>query len=361
MRAPIALLGALFGVSACGDAAAAPESPTPPPRVDGALQPLPLDTYEHSGQVVHPDIVATPFHGSPFWLAITPYPGGDATFENPSVFQSADGLDWRIPPAAANPVVLPREGYLSDPDVVYDPEDRQLRLYYRQVRDGQNLVLLARSADGVRWSAPTQLLAAPSHAIVSPAVVRASPGAAWTMWAVNSGPAGCTARQTTVDRRTSTDGIAWGAATPTDLAQSGQVVWHLDVQWVAARKEYWAVYNTYPVGRTCVTTALYLARSADGVHWTPAPSPVLSRGASDAFRDVVYRSTFSVDPAGVSVTFWFSGARFDGGTYQWRAATESWRVSDLLAATAAERAPLADEAGPLDLPPPEPADMPSSR
>ena len=81
---------------------------------------------------------------------------------------------------------------------------------------------------------------------------------------------------------------------------------------------------------------------------------------SDAFRDVVYRSSFAVDAASEYVTFWFSGASYATGNYVWRAATETRRVADVLAGVAQ---PVSAEllAAPSDLPPPEPADMPARR
>ena len=157
------------------------------------------------------------------------------------------------------------------------------------------MILLSQSEDGIGWSAPEEVLRARSHEIVSPAVVRGSPVAPWAMFSVNSGPDGCTAHGTTVELRTSDDGRHWSAPVATDLAEPGQVAWHIDVQWIPARGEYWALYNTYPAGGTCTTDALRFARSPDGLHWTTARSPVLRRGVSDAFRDVVYRSTFVVD------------------------------------------------------------------
>jgi hypothetical protein len=178
------------------------------------------------------------------------------------------------------------------------------------------------------------------------------------MWSVNSGPAGCTASRTVVERRTSLDGEQWSAPLVTDLAQPGQIVWHIDVQWIPARQEYWALYNTYPAGGTCATDALYLARSADGMRWTTNPSPLLSRGATDEFRDIVYRSTFAVDPTAQVVQFWFSGASYNGSGYTWGAATEFRRVTDVL--NEVEQPPSATKVSPrgIDLPPPEAADMP---
>ncbi len=60
----------------------------------------PFSTYDGSGQVVHPDFVTTPAGalGLPLHLVITPYPFGDAAFENPSFFES------RRPPTRARPL-----------------------------------------------------------------------------------------------------------------------------------------------------------------------------------------------------------------------------------------------------------------
>jgi hypothetical protein len=334
---------------------APPECPPSPPY--GVLELLALQTYDQSGQVVHPDVAtAAELGGHPFWLGITPYPGGDAAYENPSIFQSLDGRAWKVPEGLSNPVVRPGAGYLSDPDVLFEAANQRLWMYYRQVVGARNVIHLSRSGDGVHWSAPQEVVSAPSHELVSPAVVHGAAGAAWTMWSVNSGPAGCSAARTVVERRTSEDGERWGPAQTTDLAQPGQVVWHIDVQWIPARSEYWALYNTFPTGGTCTTDALHLARSPDGVQWTSYPSAVLRTGAIEAFRHIVYRSTFAVDPRGERVTFWFSGANYEGGRYVWRAATESRRTADLLAGLEQpERAILSTR---IHLPPPEPADMP---
>ncbi|HEY4101642.1 MAG TPA: hypothetical protein VGM20_12290 [Gemmatimonadales bacterium] len=316
---------------------------------------VPLSTYEGSGQAVHPDVVVAPGFTGGYWLAATPYPGGNANFENPSLFQSADAIGWTVPLGLMNPIDHPANGaYLSDPDIVFNPATNELWLYYREVADGANRVRLVRSADGVHWSAPTVVASAPSHQIVSPAVVRGSPLGAWAMWSVNSGPAGCDATATTVELRTSSDGVHWNAPTAAGLAQPGVNIWHIDVQWLPGRGEYWAVYNTYAHGGTCTTDALYMAVSHDGTHWQTFPSPIARRGVIDALADIIYRSTFLLDPAANTVTFWYSGAAYNSGSgYVWRIATVTRRVDDLLAAAAAPAATILANPQRM-LPPPEP-------
>ena len=318
---------------------------------------LDLATFEGSGQTVHPSVARGHGSATGFWLAITPYPGGAAMYENPSIFRSRDARAWNVPRDLANPVELPpNNGYLSDPELVVN-SDQQLWLYYRTVQTLtiQNIIMLTRSRDGVHWDPPVTVATAPSHEIVSPAVVRGAPGAPWQMWSVNSGPNGCSASNTVVERRTSADGVNWSPPARTDLAQPGQVIWHIEVKWIAALSQYWALYNTYAKGLSCATDGLYLATSADGTTWTVYPSPVTRAGVIDAFRHIVYRSTMMVDPRATRVTFWISGASYAQSTgYVWRTATVATTVPTLFSTISTPTVTLAVPKDRRNLPPPEP-------
>jgi len=316
---------------------------------------LDLATYEGSGQAVHPSVVRGHRGTTGFWLAITPYPGGNSLYENPSIFRSRDAHSWVSPLGVTNPIVNPdATGYLSDPSIVVDSAQR-LWMFYREVVNQQNVILVTRSGNGRKWEAPTTVVTAPSHQVVSPSVVRGAPQAPWQMWSVNSGTPGCSAPVTTVERRTSPDGFNWSDPLTVELVQPGQSIWHIDVQWIPARAEYWALYNTYPVGTSCATNALYLARSPDGIRWTVYPSPIARAGVIAAFKDLVYKSTFMIDPRATRVTLWMSGASylFNVG-YDWRTATVATTVSDLLAIASVPSVGL--QAPPFRkwLPPPEP-------
>jgi Big-like domain-containing protein len=307
----------------------------PPPTSPIALT---LTTYDGSGQTVHPDYVAMP----PAWpaahqyLLITPYPDGNAGFENPSIFAGETPVNWSPPPGVSNPIATPDHGYLSDPDAVAVPETGELWVYYRQV-GSQNETYLIRSRDGVSFTTPRRVAVAPNHEIVSPTVVRRSP-TDWMMWSVNAG-AGCTATTTTVELRRSTDGIDWSSPQKVSLAQPGFSPWHIDVQWIPSRNEFWAVFNGKTAG-SCTTAALFLATSTDGVQWKTYPSPILVRGASPELADVVYRSTFAYDPAGDVIDFWYSGAKYDLGTYVWRSVYQR-RLRSEVFATASHRSQAA--------------------
>jgi hypothetical protein len=292
------------------------------------LRPIVLETYDGSGQAVHPDILVAPFGGLDDQprLAITPYPRGNANFENPSLFTGSGRYGWTVPPGVINPIVRPSGGYLSDPDLVWDPDARELRLYYRHVTSA-NHILLVTSHDGVAFSRPRNVLTGPNHTIVSPTIVRRS-GEEWLMWSVNSGPIGCGASSTSVELRRSRDGVSWSAPSAVALSQPGVFPWHIEVQWIEALGEYWALFNGKVRG-SCTTDALYIATSADGMTWRTYRSPVLSAGVIPELADVVYRATFAYDAERDLVALWHSGARYQGGTYEWRAAYERRTRSEL--------------------------------
>jgi hypothetical protein len=227
-------------------------------------------------------------------------------------------------------VVLPDAGYLSDPDLVYVPERDELWLYYRQVT-ADNIVLAVRTRDGRTWTPPMEVARAPNHRIVSPSVVRRAAGD-WWMFAVNAGASGCGAAATTVEVRRSADGVAWGDPVTADLRQPGFWPWHIDVQWIPSRSEFWAVYNVKTEGG-CTTPAVFIARSGDGLAWDVVPQAVVVKGAIPTLQDIVYRTTFEFDPLTDAITFWYSGARYESGRYRWGAAVQRRHRTDVLEST----------------------------
>ncbi|MEP7066252.1 MAG: Ig-like domain-containing protein [Gemmatimonadota bacterium] len=304
----------------------------------GDVHPMPLETYEGSGQAVHPDFVRLPpaWAGDPFRLVATPYPGGNAGFENPSLYTGSTGTLWTVPTGITNPVEQPQGiGYLSDPDMVYDPDANELRIYYRRVTS-DNEIWMIRSSNGVVWSTPVLTLHAANHLIVSPTIVRRS-STQWMMWSVNAGAIGCGALSTTVELRRSTDGEHWSEPEATPLSNPDGYPWHIDVEWIHTRSEYWAVYPVKVAGG-CTTDRLRFATSPDGTHWTTYASPLLLHGATDQLRDIVYRSTVDYDAAADVVTLWYSGAKYDRGIYSWHTAWERMSMTQLFARVTARGA-----------------------
>ena len=288
----------------------------------GAVRHLRLATFDGSGQLVHPDVARVPRGWAPArrFLAITPYPGGDVARELPSIYASGDPSEWVAPNGVTNPIVKPFKGYLSDPDLVFEPQRKELWMYYRHVSK-RNTVFLTVTTDGSHWSKPVRIVSAPNHELVSPSIVRVSQGN-WHMWSVNAGGAGCSSATTAVDHRTSVDGLHWSRPDTVHVTAPDQLPpWHIDVLWVAELREFWALYNEKDPG-SCATQALRLSTSPDGITWTERRTPVLRAGVTPEFRDIVYRSTMEYDARTDMVTLWYSGARRDDEAWTWNAAVE---------------------------------------
>lgn len=351
---PLCIMGvaAMWAAAACSDTAAPHPPPPPPNEVPAPPVPVctgldvvcnvPLPTYDGSGQLVHPDVAVFPggFAGHEFWLAATPYPNGKANLENPSIFTD-DARRWIVPPSLTNPLVAPppSPAHNSDPDLVFDPLANRLRLYYRLTMNDTDAILMRSTTDGAHWSDPVTVASAKGIAIVSPAVVR-TPGGTFVMWSVNAVQGGCLARSTVLERRTSLDGVHWTNPSPVHITQQGYVLWHLDVQYIPTKKEYWALIAAYPVAAGCAADDLFFARSQDGVTWQTYPTPLVSRADYPAYANAVYRSTFNYDADNDAVRLWLSGAVFSQGSWVWTIATSRWRFADLLAHVRGPPAPL---------------------
>jgi hypothetical protein len=286
---------------------------------------LEVPTYEMSGKSVHPDVVLFPtgWHGSHYWLAMTPYPGGSAAMENPSVLQSDDGLSLVVPTGVTNPIVQPlsRSGYNSDPDLIYDPVQDELVMSYRVVADGVNTIKIVTSRDGVRWSEPHVAFSEKNHSAVSQTIVPASHGVPPLAWYVDAGPAGCSATSARVMTRAATAApmslaaAQWTKARATDLTIPGYVPWHIKVSYIPSKREYWALVVAYlNDGRGCGSDDLFLAHSKNGLHWETFPQPLMRHEDHWWSSGALYRGSFIYEAQNDQLAIWFS-ARAE---YTWR-------------------------------------------
>lgn len=295
-------------------------------------------TYDGSRQTVHPDFARTPADWGAYelHLALTPYPNGASELENPSVFVSRAGYRWFPQAGVSNPLVHPTAGgYLSDPDLVYVPDKRELWMYYREA-DTKNRISVVRSHDGITWTEPVRVITAANQTVVSPAIVRRS-ATEWLMWSVNGGAFGCSDQSASVELRRSRNGIIWSQPAKIDLRNGDLMPWHIEVQWIPELAQYWALYPVKTAGN-CLTREVFLATSDDGVRWTTYPTAVLKSGDLPELSDIVYRSTFSYNAETDEVRFWFSGANAARGqTYDWRTVVQRRRRDDIMAKISSPR------------------------
>ena len=265
-----------------------------------------LPTYEGSGQAIHPAIVyfANGWHGYRYWLAMTPLPNGNGVYQNPSILVSNDGATWAAPTGLTNPVASTTTGNLADPDLYYDAATDQLWLYYINEASPTQYLRRKTSTDGVTWSAEQTVFNMPSYQFLSPAVEKI--GNTYYLWYVNAGAAGCSATSTTVEYRTSTDGLNWSAAQTAGITQPGYYPFHVEVIRVPSKNEYWMLSMAYPAGSNCSNTVLYFARSTNGINWTTYGAPALGKSASGWDRGQIFRATGLYDETTDVFKVWYS-------------------------------------------------------
>lgn len=277
-----------------------------------AAAPLTIPTYDGSGQLTEPNVIFfdSPWHGFQYWMAFSPYPFTNPADENPSIVVSNDGVNWQVPNGLVNPIALPDgTNYLSDASIFYDSTSDQLWVYYNVtlgtpgtpgVALGMNRVV---SSDGVHWNNDGQMFEVPNCEAVSPTVGRV--GDNYFMWSV--APVNCPGTSSAMTYRTSSDGLNWSDPQATDMVQPGYVVWHINVNHVPSKSEWWAAVTAFPNGQTCCpNTRLFFSNSPDGVHWTSYSKPILSPSASGWDSSLIYRSSFLFNVRTNSIQVWYS-------------------------------------------------------
>jgi hypothetical protein len=106
-----------------------------------------------NNEVIHPAVVnvGAVWNGYQYWMACTPYPTGDNTYEVPEIFASSDGINWVVPAGGANPILPhPVANTYSDVDLYY--ESGTLYLFYRSTQTGVSEIRLLKSTDGITWN-----------------------------------------------------------------------------------------------------------------------------------------------------------------------------------------------------------------
>jgi hypothetical protein len=272
-----------------------------------ALHSIPVATYDKTGQSNHPDFqrVSAPWSGGACWMVFTPYFGSNGFVENPSLATSPDCEHWTPAAGVKAPLVdKPTDGYNSDPELVYDKAHGCLGVVFRQVT-GKNIIDLTGTCDGKTWSAPRTLFTAPNHSAVSPTVAL-GPDGFDRIFYVDAGLQGCTSQNNVVKMRTATaladsvslDKLAFGGEVVTDLAQPGFVIWHIKVRYVTALQQYIAMYAAFPLTTgigDCTDDDLFMATSADGIHWHPFQAPMLNHLDRRFDFTTLYRASFQYD------------------------------------------------------------------
>lgn len=247
---------------------------------------LTTPTSDGSGESVHPSVFdfGAAWNGYRYWMAMTPFPGGDASYEYIEILASNDMDTWIDP--GSNPVAGTAGGSNADPDLVKAPDDT---LWCFWVKDGATCNMnVISSTDGVNWGASTQLFTGAGSSTISPAVIY--DGSRYVMWYVDASDL----NDKKVYRRLSNSpDSGWGAASECTISNipSGKDIWHLDVNYDDVTGQYHMLATIGDAGTHGAHSELYFGWSSDGINWTFAIVPMLVKGPTGAWdAGRIYRS-----------------------------------------------------------------------
>jgi len=135
---------------------------------------LKLDTYDGSGQAVHPDLVEW---RNKLWMVCTPYPYSTDTYENPCIYSGENCYTLEPHPGCRQPLAFPQyrgiKNHISDP-CIFVFQDTLHVIYRDTVFEAgitEQKTYLTRSCDGAEWETPKLIERSMTDSLISPAVV----------------------------------------------------------------------------------------------------------------------------------------------------------------------------------------------
>ena len=259
---------------------------------------IPTHVSPPGGQTTHTSALffSEGWNGYKYWMAHTPYPGGNDDHEDPNIVASHDGITWVVPAGLTNPIddADGTPEYNSDVDLKMGPNDTMYLFFrwYANTGNGgtEERLKYSTSTDGVTWSAPVTFMQN-DHTVrrlVSPSYIFED--GAWTMYAVDILPA-----TNTVVRLRSTNSSpesTWTAPSVISVGtmQAGKEAWHIFV--LKYGGAYYGLLNDATTGTGGSAGDLLFIKSTDGLTFTNSGTTVIPRTHVLAGEhDNLYRSS----------------------------------------------------------------------
>lgn len=238
------------------------------------------DPNEADGEAVHPSVIYAPdgWNGYKYWMAMTPYKGGNDAYEDPCILVSNNGDDWIVPPGLTNPLDDAPGGtnYNSDTYLAWGPNNVMF-LFWRNYNTGdvgnEEKIFCRTSTNGITWTTRQLVYSAANNVrrLFSPSFIYEN--GSWKMWFVNGVPNPNTVQYTTATNITG----PWSTPINTNMsARSGKDLWHL---WVGrSGSQYIALVNDTLLDQTGARDGdLLFATSDNGTSWNISPNPCIPR------------------------------------------------------------------------------------
>lgn len=242
-------------------------------------------------QNIHPKVLyfESAWNGYKFWMAYTPYPGGNTAYENPSIAVSNDGYNWSVPSGLVNPIVEfsgDKLIYNSDTHLVYRADLNRLEVWWRLANETEKTHTIKRkiSTNGITWSDEETLFTGgmSGEDNLSPAILHEN--SKYKMFTVTNGSV------KNILYRESTDGVVWSSPTILNIPYNGVTPWHLDV--INDGGKYIFILQGWENGLGNNKSCLYCFESIDLNNFTEvkkilSPSNVMNKFDSEG----IYRSS----------------------------------------------------------------------
>lgn len=240
-------------------------------------------------QPTHPSVkfFSDGWNGHKFWMAYTPYPNSNATYENPCIAFSDDGINWSEE-GISNPIQeKPSSGYNSDTHLVFN--NNTLECWWREVNGGITYIKRKKSTDGLTWGEAESLFSGGLLDLLSPAIIYDEEK--YKIWVVYN--------RECLKYYESTDGTNWEYIRDINVTtlEANWKVWHIDIiRNENGEYEFVGCYQNN--GEFDQNNFIFYAKSKDNVNYS-IPIKILGNGYSGSFDELeLYRPCLCIDGIG---------------------------------------------------------------
>lgn len=278
---------------------------------------FPVESYNSGSKaVVHPSVLyfENKWNGYHYWMGINPYAG--INFENPAIFVSNDGINWKAPEGIVNPIDgMPPQGYGSDIHLFMDKDGKTMHALNRHYHDTFRRIYIYSSVDGVNWINKHTMLESSdaSFDFLSPSILLEK--GLYSMFAVDMVKQINQNIFDEIDVYTTYDVRGTWTKVKTfkiPNLKSDERVWHLEIRKISSF--FYLLLQTCSKSSPGTNGRLYLLKSTDLVNWETHETPISSM--FDGFNKDVYKSSFLpyIDGEGFRFKVWYN---VTGGAGNW--------------------------------------------
>ena len=285
-----------------------------------------IDTYDGSGQVVHPDVL---WNNNHIIMGITPYPYYNDKLENPCLYKSYDGLHFSDYMKDINPLVeKPLFDHNCDPDIFFNKKGELVVYYIEMLRPKFNKVIALKQVNkSSTFKKATILkynLTKKEPLIISPSIIYESINNDYIMYFVNND-----LKKNRIQSITATKNLSFDkkqTKTPNIKFPSNYYPWHLDLI-KSDDNKYYLLITGYYGNQLNDNYSLFLAESQDLINWTNNHEILNKKNIPYKNLKFVYRSSALISKNTIAIWYSFSLKQKEkSGSPSWHLAFKKMKI-----------------------------------